>query len=102
MHSIKNTVVAVVLLGASYGIYNVLTTPDPTLNENVSIDGSELLGPIGYSQNVLDGNQPMGNLFAQQNSAAPNTSAPMGMGSGSTGSGSSSLPAIQTLSLIHI
>ena len=50
MHSLKNTVVAVLLLGVSYGVYEVITTPDPTVNKDPdavaqldpAINGSQL------------------------------------------------------------
>ncbi len=37
MHSLKNTIVAVLLLGVSYGVYEILTTPDPSLDVDQSL-----------------------------------------------------------------
>ena len=43
MHSLKNTVIAILLLGVSYGVYQVITTPDPltTADQNL-IDPLEI------------------------------------------------------------
>ena len=37
MNSIKNTFVAVLLLGASYGVYQAITTPDPTIQTHADL-----------------------------------------------------------------
>lgn len=39
MDSLKNTIVAVMLLGVTYGVYQVVTTPDPTVvSQNALLD----------------------------------------------------------------
>ena len=44
MHSLKNTFMAVLLLGASYGVYQVITTPSPSMEAEQG-----LIGPITHS-----------------------------------------------------
>ena len=41
MHSLKNTVVAILLLGVSYGVYQVITTPEPLTKAD-----QDLIGPL--------------------------------------------------------
>lgn len=56
MHSLKNTFMAVVLLGASYGVFQVITTPSPSMESN-----SGLIGPITTPElktNALSGLNP--------------------------------------------
>ena len=44
MHSLKNTIIAVLLLGVSYGVYELITTPDPSM-----IADENLIGPLVIS-----------------------------------------------------
>ncbi len=59
VHSLKNTVVAVLLLGVSYGVYNVLTTPDPALENEAG-----MIGPL----NIDEG----GGFVSSMNAPNPN------------------------------
>ena len=45
MHSLKNTFVAVVLLGVSYFVYDGITQPDPKLNAEAG-EGLDLEMPV--------------------------------------------------------
>ncbi len=49
MHSSKNTIVAILLLGVSYGVYQVMTAPAPSLSvgEELSISEGDVAGSSG-------------------------------------------------------
>ena len=59
MHSIKNTIVAVILLGVSYGVYQVLTTTDPTegdadMMQMLSVNDNPMDLPDGFKPQLPD------------------------------------------------
>ena len=53
MHSMKNTIVAIMLLGVSYGVYEVITTPDPSLDTDPA-----LVAPLVISEGAEDVESP--------------------------------------------
>ena len=64
MHSLKNMVVAILLLGVSYGVYEVITTPDSTLEIDDSLIGSLDIsegGPLSSAQPNIQPPEPLSN-----------------------------------------
>ncbi len=53
MHSSKNTIVAILLLGVSYGVYQVMTAPTAPLvpNSNISVEASAKEGTLNSTIN---------------------------------------------------
>ena len=49
MHSLKNTFIAVLLLGVSYGVYELITAPDPSM-----VVDQNLIGPLVVSDGNSD------------------------------------------------
>ena len=56
MHSLKNMVVAILLLGVSYGVYEVITAPEPAMEMDES-----LVGPLMISEGT-DSSSPSTDL----------------------------------------
>ena len=73
MHSIKNTVVAVILLGVTYTVYQSITTPEPMDNAiaalNVTVDDSldsMYSQPAKFVDNATQSIQGMAGKFGQK------------------------------------
>ena len=74
MNSVKNLFVCVMLMGVSYGAYQVISAPDPTLEDDQAVDVLDIqIGPRSGEENPLD---PMPPQSLTANDSQPFTSPP--------------------------
>ena len=73
MHSIKNTIVAVILLGVSYGVYQVITTPESSGSQNELMEMLTVEDNFGEAAtDTAIPNQLLGNADAGSSAAEIN------------------------------